>query len=96
MHGGAYRCVPVGFLNDVIRTLRVARKADAKTYKASLRIVFLGFALLGSVGYLFQLIGAGLRMATVGPLPSDTVVIVLAAMAAAVLGVALYLRRRAA
>ncbi len=85
----------MSFINDVIRTLRATKRADPKAYKASLRVVGLGFALLGSLGYLFQLIGAGLRMARFAPASSDVITIALAAVAAVTLAAVLYLRRKA-
>lgn len=85
----------MGFINDVVRTLRATKRADPKTYKVSLKVVGLGFVLLGSLGYLFQLIGAGLRMAKLATVSSDVITIALAAVAAITLAAVLYLRRKA-
>ncbi|MEM1509093.1 MAG: hypothetical protein QW291_04455 [Thermofilaceae archaeon] len=85
----------MGFINDVIRTLRATKKADPKTYKVSLKVVGLGFVLLGSLGYLFQLIGAGLRMVKLATVSSDVITMALAAVAAITLAAVLYLRRKA-
>jgi len=76
--------------------LRVARKPESKAYKATLRIVFLGFTLLGMTGFVFQLIASSFQMAAIGPIPRDTAIIILAAIAAVALGVTLYFRRRMA
>ncbi len=82
------------FLKDVARTLRVARRPDSRAFKASLRVVALGMALLGAIGYIFQLSGSALRAVAAPALPRDVVVVILAAIAAVTLGAVLYLRTR--
>lgn len=84
----------MSFVKNFVRTLRVTKRPDQKTYKASLRIVLLGLSLLGALGYVFQLAGSALRMVSVSPISTDILVIVLAAVAAVTLAVVLYLRRR--
>lgn len=84
----------MGLVKNFVRTLRVAKRPDQKTYSASLRIVALGLSLLGALGYVFQLAGSALRMVSVSPISGDIIVIVLAAVAAVTLAVVLYLRRR--
>lgn len=84
----------MGFLRDVIRTLRVTKRPEPKVFKASMRVVTLGIAVLGAMGYLFQLAGSALRMVAAPLIPRDILVVVLAAIAAVTLGVALYLRAR--
>lgn len=84
----------MGFLKDVVRTLRVAKKPEQKAFKASLRVVSLGIALLGAIGYLFQLAGSALRMVAAPAVSRDVIVIVLAVIAAITLGAVLYLRAR--
>ena len=86
----------MGFLRDMVRTLRVTRKPEAKVYRGTLRIVVLGFLLLGSLGFTFQIVSSSFQMVRVAPVSRDVATIVLAALAAIVLGVVLYLRRRAA
>lgn len=84
----------VGFIKDLVRTLRVAKRPDPKAYRLSLRVVALAFSLLGALGYIFQITGSALRMVSISPPPSDVIVIVLAAVAAVTLAAVLYLRRR--
>lgn len=84
----------MGLLKDALRTLRVAKKPHARAYTFSLRIVVLGMTLLGCIGYIFQMVGATLRVVAIAPPPRDVLVVVLAAVTAVVLGVALYLYRR--
>ncbi|RLE96870.1 MAG: protein translocase SEC61 complex subunit gamma [Thermoprotei archaeon] len=86
----------MGCISDLARTLRVTRKPDAKVYRTTLKVVTVGFTLLGAIGYVFQLVSASFQMVRIGPFPRDVAVIVLAALAAVALGVAVYLRRRAA
>lgn len=84
----------MGFIRNIIRTLRVTKRPDQKTYNASLRVVALGLSILGALGYVFQLAGSALRMVTVSPISGDILVVVLAAVAAITLAIVLYLRRR--
>lgn len=86
----------MGFISDLARTLRVARKPNVKIYRTTLKVVAVGFTLLGGVGYVFQLVSASFQMVRVGPVPRDVAIIALAALAAVALGIAVYLRRRAA
>lgn len=84
----------MGFVEDVLRTLRATKRPDSKTFRASMRVVGLGIIILGSIGYIFQLAGSALRMVSLSPPSTDVLVIVIAALVALVLGVALYVRRK--
>ncbi|MEM0023115.1 MAG: protein translocase SEC61 complex subunit gamma [Thermofilaceae archaeon] len=84
----------MSFVKNFVRTLRITKRPDKKTYRASLRIVALGLSLLGAIGYVFQLAGSALRMVSVSPISGDVLVVVLAVVAAVTLAVVLYLRRR--
>lgn len=84
----------MSFLKDVKRALKVAKRPDPKAYRASLRAVFVGLSMLGVLGFVFQLAGSALRMVSIAPPSSDTLVIVLAAVAAITLAAVLYLRSR--
>lgn len=83
-----------GFFKNVARAVRLARKPSWSEFKLSLRVVLLGLALLGSLGFLFQLVGSTFQFARLGPVPRDVAVVVLGAMTAIMLGAVVYARRR--
>jgi len=74
--------------------LRVTRKPESKAYRATLRVIAIGFSVLGVTGFIFQLVSSSFQMVALGPVSRDVAIIVMAAIAAVALGVALYLRRR--
>lgn len=48
------------FFQSASRLLRTISKPDWRTYSLSIKIVFIGVALLGSIGYLVRLIAVTL------------------------------------
>ncbi|HDJ97220.1 MAG: protein translocase SEC61 complex subunit gamma [Thermoprotei archaeon] len=83
------------FLRDTARVVRLTKKPEKSQFLLTLRVVAIGLGILGAAGYIFQLIGTTLRGVHAPTIPRDIALAVLAATVAAILGVALYLRRRA-
>ncbi|MBE18881.1 MAG: protein translocase SEC61 complex subunit gamma [Thaumarchaeota archaeon] len=54
------------FLNSCINTLKYARKSDRKEYFLYLKLTLAGLVILGSIGYVVQLVGSIFRL-TGGP-----------------------------
>lgn len=49
------------FFQQVTRLLRTISKPDWKTYWLSIKIVFIGVAVLGGIGYMIKLISATIQ-----------------------------------
>jgi protein translocase SEC61 complex gamma subunit len=49
------------FFQSASRLLRTISKPDWKTYSLSFKIVFIGVALLGSIGFLIRLISVTIQ-----------------------------------
>ena len=49
------------FFQSASRLLRTISRPDWKTYSLSLKIVFIGVALLGSIGFLIRLISVTIQ-----------------------------------
>ena len=54
------------FINSCINTLKFAHKPDRKEYFLYLKLTFAGLVVLGSIGYIIQLVGSIFRL-TGGP-----------------------------
>ena len=52
----------MGFLRVSINVLKFARKSDRKEFFLYMRLVLLGVSILGSIGYVVQLIGSIFRL----------------------------------
>ena len=50
------------FVQQAIRVLKLAKKPTWEEYKQMIKIVGIGFIILGVVGYIFQLIAYLLRL----------------------------------
>lgn len=84
------------FLRDIKRALRLATKPTMEEFKLTFKMVLLGMSILGVIGYFFQLAGATFQFATVQAIPRDVVLVAGIAIVVAVLGVVIYVRRKAA
>lgn len=92
-----YGVYPVGVsehIKNIARTVRITRKPDKDEFMLTLKVVMMGLALLGSLGFIFQLIGSAFQFARFGPIPKDTAIIFLAAILAVVLGSIVYARKK--
>ncbi len=52
----------MGFMRVSINVLKFARKSDRKEFFLYMRLVLLGVSILGSIGYVVQLIGSIFRL----------------------------------
>jgi len=50
------------FIDNAIRVLKLAKKPSPEEYRQMVKITGLGFLILGSIGYIFQLIVYLLRL----------------------------------
>ena len=50
------------FWQQAVRVLKLAKKPDMNEFKRMVKIVGLGFIILGIIGYVFQLIAYLLRL----------------------------------
>jgi len=76
------------------KILKLVRKPPKEEYKLTLKVVLLGLGILGSIGYIFQLIGSAFQFAQVGIIPRDIAIIVIAVIAAIVMGITAYMARK--
>jgi len=72
----------------------MSRKPDKDEFMLTLKVVAIGLTILGSLGFVFQLIGSAFQFARFGPVPKDIAIIFLAAILAIVMGAIVYARRR--
>ena len=82
------------YLRNIARTIRMSRKPDRDEFMLTLKVVAIGLTILGSLGFVFQLIGSAFQFARFGPVPKDIAIIFLAAILAIVMGAIVYARRR--
>lgn len=52
----------MGFMRVSINVLKFARKSDRKEFFLYMRLTLLGVSILGSIGYVVQLIGSIFRL----------------------------------
>lgn len=81
-------------LEDMIKVLKLATKPTLEEYKLSLRVVIVGFSILGVIGFFFQLIGSMLEMQSLRTLPPEASLLVGLVALLAILALGLYLRSR--
>ena len=82
------------YLRNIVRTMKMSRKPDKDEFMLTFKVVVVGLTILGSMGFIFQLIGSAFQFARFGPIPKDITIVFLAAILAIVLGVIVYARRR--
>lgn len=51
-----------GFLRASINTLKLAHKSDREEFYLYMKLTLLGLAVVGTIGYIVQLIGSLLRL----------------------------------
>jgi len=83
------------FLRDTGRMFKLIKRPERSELMLTLRVVTLGLVVLGVVGYIFQLVGSALRAAGAFHIPREIALFALGASMAVVLGLVLYMRRRA-
>lgn len=82
------------FLRESWRMLKLVRKPEGSELTLTLRVIALGTAVLGSVGYAFQLVGSALRTAGAPRVAREIVLIMVGTLMVVTLAVFLYVRRR--
>jgi protein transport protein SEC61 subunit gamma-like protein len=50
------------FIRSVVNTLKLARKSGSDEFMQYLKLVFLGLAVVGAIGFVIQFVGALLRL----------------------------------
>ncbi|RLE83153.1 MAG: protein translocase SEC61 complex subunit gamma [Thermoprotei archaeon] len=81
------------FFSEVTRILRITKKPSKSVFLMTLRVSFLGLVLLGSVGFIIQIIGLTIVTARIPRPPPDIVIMALISVAIVILAVMMYLRR---
>lgn len=51
-----------GFLRATVNTLKLAHKSDKEEFYLYMKLTLLGIAVVGTIGYIIQLLGALLRL----------------------------------
>ena len=82
------------FLKESRRMLKLVKKPGGSELTLTLRVIALGTAVLGSVGYAFQLVGSALRTAGAPRVAREVVLVVVGTLMVVTLIVLLYVRRR--
>jgi protein transport protein SEC61 subunit gamma-like protein len=84
-----------GKLSDtIIRLLRMVSRPEPEEYKMMLRVVLIGLGLLGTIGFVFQLMGSFLEFAGLGGISREYVLLGGIIIIVIILVLAVYLRRR--
>ncbi len=82
------------FVKEMSRAIRLAHKPSWDEFKLTFRIVLLGLALLGAIGFFFQLTGALFQFAEAAFLSRDILIIALVVIVAVTLAAITYLKRK--
>jgi len=80
-------------IGEIVRILRVTKKPTREMFMTTLRVSFLGLLLLGSIGFIIQIMGLTIISARVPRPPPDIVIMILIAVAIAILAIIMYMRR---
>lgn len=52
----------MGFIHSAINTVKFARKSDRREFFLYMRLTLLGMTVIGTIGYVVQLIGSIFRL----------------------------------
>ncbi len=71
--------------------IKFTKKPERREFTLTLKVVTLGFVLLGSIGFVFQLLGSALQFRPIAGVPRELVI--LGVISVIVLGLAISLYR---
>lgn len=71
--------------------INFTKKPERREFTLTLKVVTLGFVLLGSIGFVFQLLGSALQFRPIAGVPRE--LIILGVISVIVLGLAISLYR---
>ncbi|RLE96637.1 MAG: protein translocase SEC61 complex subunit gamma [Thermoprotei archaeon] len=71
--------------------IKFTKKPERREFTLTLKVVTLGFVLLGSIGFVFQLLGSALQFRPIAGVPRE--LIILGVISVIVLGLAISLYR---
>lgn len=74
-----------------ILIIKFTKKPERREFTLTLKVVTLGFILLGSIGFVFQLLGSALQFRPIAGVPRE--LIILGVISVIVLGLAISLYR---
>ena len=82
-------------IKSYVMVVKFTRKPQKKEFMLTLKVVLIGCAILGSVGYIFQLLGSALQFRPIGGIPKEYVIISIISIVAVIIGFLLYRYRTA-
>jgi len=80
-------------LSEIVRILRVTKKPSKEMFMTTLRVSFLGLLLLGSLGFIIQIVGLTIMSARVPRPPPNIIIMALIAIAITLAAIIMYMRR---
>ncbi len=70
--------------------IKFTKKPQRREFTLTLKVVTIGFMLLGSIGYVFQLLGSALQFRPVAGVPKELVIIGIVSGIVLALAISLY------